>query len=31
MTRLEASGYPIVLHVHDAIVCEVPNGANELP
>jgi DNA polymerase len=31
MTRLEASGYPIVLHVHDAIVCEVPNGASELP
>jgi DNA polymerase len=31
MTRLEAAGYPIVLHVHDAIVCEVPHGASELP
>jgi DNA polymerase len=26
MTRLEAAGYPIVLTIHDEVICEVPEG-----
>ena len=30
MPRLEAAGYPIVMHTHDEFVCEVPDGFGSL-
>ena len=28
MFRLEKAGFPIVFHVHDEVICEVPNGVS---
>ena len=30
MVNLEAAGYPIVFHVHDEVILEVPNGKGSL-
>ena len=30
MFRIEAAGYPITMHVHDELVCEVPIGFGSL-
>jgi len=30
MLRLEAAGYPIIAHLHDEVVCEVPEGTGDL-
>jgi hypothetical protein len=30
MPRLDAAGYPIVMHTHDEWVCEVPDGHGTL-
>jgi DNA polymerase len=30
LLRLDAAGYPVVLHIHDEVVCEVPNGVGTL-
>jgi Protein of unknown function (DUF3987) len=30
MLRLEAAGYPVVAHLHDEVVCEVPDGTGDI-
>jgi DNA polymerase len=29
ITRVEAAGYPVIFHVHDELICEVPEAETE--